>query len=104
MTEAAPIYETTWKAKYHDFLRSPSWKRQRERVLRRDGYKCRGCQGVPATQVHHTAGAYKYGRYAPDYLLVSLCAPCHERITKIDNGELKPWDFSEVEEFNELFY
>ncbi len=102
MSETKPIYEETWRAKYHRFLKSPRWQRQRERVLRRDGYKCRACQGVPAVQVHHTT--YRFGQYTPDYLLVSLCAPCHKRITQLDNGDLQPWDFSEVEELNELLY
>lgn len=87
-------YEDTWRAKYHDFLRSPEWKAQSQRVLRRDGYQCRACQGIPATQVHHTT--YRYGRFTPDYLLVSLCDTCHKLITKLDNGDARPWDFGEA--------
>lgn len=102
MSEKKPIYETTWRAQYHRYLRSPEWKDKKERVLRRDGYQCRSCQGIPATEVHHTT--YRYGRYTPDYLLVSLCSHCHGEITKIDNGEIEPWDFSDIETLEELPY
>lgn len=55
------------------------WSDRRERVLRRDGYRCRKC-GARGTQsggsatlhVHHVDGA------SPDLSnLVTLCAACH---------------------------
>lgn len=97
-------YETTWRAQYQRYLRSPEWRDKRERVLRRDGYQCQSCLGVPATQIHHLPGSYKYGRYCPLFLLVSVCDHCHDEISAIDRGELRPWDFSTADVHEELNY
>lgn len=52
------------------------WKRIRERVLRRDGFKCVFC-GAPANQVDHIdpRGPHSLGN------LRSLCRTCHMRRT-----------------------
>lgn len=91
-----------WFRNYQRYLKTPEWKDKRERVWRRDGYICTACGNAPATQVHHMAGSYKYGRYVPLFLLQSVCTQCHETITAIDRGELKPWNWDEVDAFFEL--
>lgn len=96
--EPSPKYITKHKRDYHDYLRSPAWRDKRERVLRRDGYMCQSCLSNPATQVHHMT--YKYGRFTPLFLLQSVCDHCHDEITAIDNGELKPWNWDIADEPN----
>ena len=85
-----------WFKRYSAYLRTPEWKEKRERVWRRDGYMCTACGNAPATQVHHLS--YKYGRHTPLFLLKSVCTPCHDRLTALDRGELKPWNWDEVDE------
>jgi len=52
------------------------WPRIRQRVLKRDGYRCRlqlpGCLGR-ATEVHHVGSPDDHG----DANLASGCKPCH---------------------------
>lgn len=62
---------------------SASWKRMRERILRRDGYQCRICKRygrmTQATEVHHIKHVDEYPEFAfdPDNL-ISLCHACHQ--------------------------
>lgn len=67
------IYETT------------KWRKKREKILRRDGYKCQLCyrygKQTTATTVHHIL---PYGE-APnlgfeDYNLISICKVCHGKM------------------------
>lgn len=66
--------------KYQAYLRSKTWKRIRQRVLDRDGWKCRSC-GARATEVHH--GAYDAATMRGETLerLYAVCRHCHEAIT-----------------------
>lgn len=62
--------------------RGKRWEKLRDRVLRRDGYKCRECRryglAVEANTVHHVypAGRYPAWRWMA-WNLISLCASCH---------------------------
>lgn len=61
---------------------SPKWKRKRNRILRRDGYRCqesrRYGKAVEATVVHHIYPAEEFPEYAwCDWNLVSLSQPMH---------------------------
>jgi hypothetical protein len=60
------------------FLKSRKWYQQRDRVLKRDGYRCVKC-GARATEVHHKRYAKKLGT-EPDKWLISICRICHEKI------------------------
>lgn len=60
------------------------WKHKRERILRRDGYKCQMCKrygrSTEASTVHHIKHADEYPDLAwEDGNLVSLCAACHDK-------------------------
>ena len=72
------------------FYDSAKWKQKREKILKRDGYKCCECRrygrvdrdGVPiaATTVHHI----KHRETNPelsliDSNLISLCEACHNK-------------------------
>lgn len=65
-----------WREWYDRYLASPEWHRKRQLVLKRDGYRCRGCDQQTATQVHHLT----YERVGREMLfdLVSICDRCHK--------------------------
>lgn len=63
-----------WWSLYNAYLDSPEWAALRQRVIARDGGRCRAC-GAPGDHVHHLT----YQRVTEENLddLVLLCAPCH---------------------------
>lgn len=70
---------------YQDYLRSPQWRRKRERRLAMDRWQCQarldGCV-ERATEVHHLTYDHRYNE--PLFDLVSVCRPCHRRISEMD--------------------
>lgn len=62
---------------YHEYLRSDSWRRVRERKLREAGRVCSLCPSVSNLHVHHRT----YERLGKERLddLVVLCRRCHSR-------------------------
>ena len=67
-----------------DFYVSPQWRRKRELILRRDGYRCQECRRygriTQANTVHHI----QHLEDRPDLALVSsnlvsLCRACHAK-------------------------
>lgn len=73
-------YET-----YTSYIASNEWKNKRKLVLERDKFICQACLIVKATQVHHIT--YKHLMNEPLFELVSVCQPCHVKITIMDKGE-----------------
>lgn len=65
---------------YEDYLASPGWRKIRERVLRRDRYRCRSC-GRRATEVHHASYDRLTMDGGDDRNLYSLCRECHDAVT-----------------------
>lgn len=62
---------------------SATWKRVRDRILRRDGYQCQICKRYgrmrQATEVHHIKHVDEYPELALDPgNLISLCHACHQ--------------------------
>ena len=71
---------------YEELLRTPQWKIKREKILRRDNYKCRCCGSSLYLQVHHrqyhscrSTGEKKAPWVYEDRYLVTLCSSCHKR-------------------------
>lgn len=67
-----------------DFYQSKAWKRKREWILRRDGYRCQDCKRYgrmrQATTVHHIKHLDQYPELAlTSSNLVSLCDACHNK-------------------------
>ena len=77
--------QITWRDRYREDLNDERWKRKREKILKRDGYKCRWCGSIDDLQVHHKY----YNKYPdgsrvrawdyPDDALIVLCRDCHEK-------------------------
>ena len=69
------------KRNYTELLKDRRWKEKRDKILRRDGYKCTVCGSTHDLQVHHT---FYYDpptlpwRYPEDSLL-TLCGECHHK-------------------------
>lgn len=73
------------KITYEEELSDQRWKAKRERILKRDGYKCCWCGSRNNLQVHHRyyekypdgsrAEAWDY----PDSALMILCDNCHKK-------------------------
>ena len=67
-----------------DFYRTSAWKRKREKILRRDKYRCRECARYgrmrQAVTVHHMKHLDEYPELAMAATnLVSLCESCHNK-------------------------
>ena len=64
---------------YKDYLRSPTWKNIRERVLKRANGLCELC-GRPAAQVHHLSYSREILRGDKRKLrhLIAICRVCHQ--------------------------
>lgn len=73
--------------KYQEYLKSKAWAKISRECLQRDKYTCRaklkGCI-KQASQAHHLTYDNVFHENLSD--LISVCTPCHERITneKID--------------------
>jgi 5-methylcytosine-specific restriction endonuclease McrA len=77
--------DTTAAKAYKEQLYDPRWRLLREKVLQRDGHRCRSCGSGGGLQVHHrqyhvqaTSGAWKKPWEYEQRLLVSLCERCHQ--------------------------
>jgi 5-methylcytosine-specific restriction endonuclease McrA len=81
------------------FYQSTTWKAVRKQRLELDGYRCQGCgvegrgpgdDGGVVLHVHHKVPRLLEPMRAYDLTnLVSLCARCHEKVSK-SNAKAKP--------------
>jgi 5-methylcytosine-specific restriction endonuclease McrA len=55
------------------------YKRLREHVLRRDGWRCQGCGARSNLEVHHRTFRSKGGNDSEENL-ITLCAECHSLV------------------------
>lgn len=74
----------SWRERYADYLRSNKWRELRAKVLYRDGMLCQSCLIAPATEVHHLSYRYYNDGFDVAFVLRSVCADCHDRITEIE--------------------
>ena len=72
---------------YSDLLHTTEWRNKREKILKRDNYRCVYCgRRHVKLHVHHKYySAYPNGALVdpwnyPDDALITLCAYCHQRI------------------------
>lgn len=69
------------------------WKKKREKILRRDGYKCQVAamygRNDEANTVHHIYPAGQYPEYAwCDWNLISVSLAGHNKLENRKTGEL----------------
>lgn len=65
-------------ASYAAYLHSKHWRTTRQRVLERDGHKCRRCRSDKRLDVHHRY--YAVLGAEPLSSLQTLCRDCHKSI------------------------
>ena len=72
---------------YSDLLNTEEWRNKRERILKRDNYRCVYCgRRHVKLHVHHKYySAYPNGALVdpwnyPDDALITLCSYCHQRV------------------------
>lgn len=86
----------------------PRWQRRRLEIFKRDGFCCRLCQSERNTlHLHHER--YIPGKEAWEYTdkdLSTLCASCHERVTKakreVGQGLSFEPKLEALEDFNQI--
>lgn len=68
----------TRRAVYRAYLRSPAWRKLRDRVRARSGGVCERCGRRPMVHVHHIT----YKRIFKEWLadLLAVCRPCHREL------------------------
>jgi 5-methylcytosine-specific restriction endonuclease McrA len=60
-------------------LASEPYRKLREQVLHRDGWRCQSCGAMSNLEVHHSEFRSHSGEDSDDNLL-TLCASCHASI------------------------
>lgn len=75
-----------WFKSYAIYLNSIEWKQKRLKVLERDRFTCQGCLTNRANEVHHLTYKHVYNEFL--FELISLCKPCHDKLTNLDNQKL----------------
>ena len=71
---------------YEKQLKTKEWRAKREKILKRDGYKCAYCGSKSKLNVHHKYyNFYPNGKHVnawdyPDDALITLCESCHKKV------------------------
>lgn len=71
---------------YEKQLKTKEWRAKREKILKRDGYKCAYCGSKSKLNVHHKYyNLYPNGKHVnawdyPDDALITLCESCHKKV------------------------
>jgi 5-methylcytosine-specific restriction endonuclease McrA len=68
----------TFHSYYESYILSYEWKTLRQKVLRRDGYRCTKCNSKKKLHVHHKTYKRLFNEHLED--LVTLCKHCHEKV------------------------
>ena len=61
--------------KYKDYLKTEYWINLRNKILKRDNYRCTKCGSKRNLQVHHKKYRGYYKELPKD--LITLCSMCH---------------------------
>ena len=64
-------------ASYREYLRSPKWRKIRNRAMKKAKGLCKLC-GDPARDVHHLSYTKQVLLGGKGRMLIALCRPCHE--------------------------
>lgn len=65
-----------WEERY----KHPMWRKRRQQIIKRDGFKCAECGCSSPLHVHHLTyqSGFKVWEYEDKYL-ITLCEKCHEK-------------------------
>ncbi len=81
------VLRSGWWEAYAKYLSSPSWRKLRKRVLKRDNNECQTCQNKEdyPLEIHHRRGHSSVPNCKLSDL-ITLCKSCHEAITSNDRA------------------
>lgn len=76
---------------YYELLKDPRWTKKRQKILKRDNFKCTACGAKHNLQVHHTyyIGNHNYPWAYPDESLITLCEECHNHYHETHEIEIR---------------
>jgi 5-methylcytosine-specific restriction endonuclease McrA len=63
-----------------------SYENLRQRVLRRDGWRCQSCGTMSSLEVHHKRFRSHSGHDSEENL-ITLCVSCHEEMHVLGGGD-----------------
>jgi len=63
------------EGRYHTYLLSSDWRKKRNKVIRRDGFRCSICGSEKLLEVHHLTYDHVFVEKLTE--LVTLCSHCH---------------------------
>ena len=70
---------------YYSYLKTQAWEEMRQKIFRRDGFKCVICHEAKNLNVHHIT--YENLGAEKESDLVTLCQACHEKVHSGDPME-----------------
>lgn len=74
-TAIAAVWKLYVGLSYQGYLETDAWREVRNRILRRDDFRCVRCSSTKSLQVHHLT--YQRLGCEHDNDLVTLCRTCH---------------------------
>jgi len=63
---------------YPSYLKTKHWKRIRNKVLKRDKFKCKECNNRKSLQIHHLTYEHLFNEENHLEDLITLCSKCHK--------------------------
>ena len=65
---------------YKKLLNNPKWKKKRQTILKRDGFKCTVCGSKENLHIHHTYYVWGIKPWCyPNISLITVCEECHHQ-------------------------
>jgi 5-methylcytosine-specific restriction endonuclease McrA len=83
---------------YFRKLKSPKWRKKREKILQRDKYRCTCCGSNKNLIVHHT---FYFENYPdpwlyPDKSLLTLCDSCHREYHEYHENIIRHYKVAKI--------
>lgn len=69
-------------SEYQEYIKSKEWQETRQRILKRDSFRCVLCNNTKNLHVHHIT--YESLGEEKDADLVTLCECCHDKLHNSD--------------------
>lgn len=79
------MFKGFMKDSFSEQYKNPKWQKKRLKILERDNYQCQHCDESELTlQVHHLSYPKGINIWeCKDENLITLCEPCHRRVTDL---------------------
>jgi len=77
-------YDSNHRKTYPYYYYGKDWPKVREKILKRDDYKCKKCNSTQLLEVHHKH-RWLDSRNNDENNLITLCRKCHSKTKKMCN-------------------